>query len=667
MTQELDPTVLTQKIKELEQTVARHEESMASLKNKAQFFDALKNNTSDLIHSVTPEGEFLFVNQAWQDTLGYSSEDLKTLRLMDIVDPECQGSCRLIFQDLLSGQKIDRNDTTFIAKNGREINVEGRCNTSFADGKPVSMTGVFRNLSERQINAQALMESEERYRELFENTTDLIQLVAPNGQLLYVNRAWRETFGYSEEEISNLSIFQLISPDCQDHCIDTFQKVIQEPKINYIDTVFTAKDGQKISIEGNAICKFTDGKPVRTQCIFRDVTQKKRMEEELHKAQKIESLGVLAGGIAHDFNNLLAAVLGNISLAKMHLDSPDKIRSYLENTEKATLRAKSLTQQLLTFSKGGAPIKRTTTISDLIADSTTFILRGSNVNCVYDFADDLRAVEADEGQLSQVTQNLVINASQAMKGGGTITIRGRNTAITPETDLPLLPGQYVKLQFEDQGCGIDKEHLSKVFDPYFTSKQSGSGLGLAISYSIIKNHDGLIQVHSEADAGTTFTIYLPALSQEEGVQTISAGVDTVAAIRGRILVMDDEELVRRMSTEILDYLGCESIAATDGHETIKMYLQAQKDNTPFDLLIMDLTIPGSMGGVETLEKLRALDPEVKALVSSGYANDPVMANYKEYGFCGVVPKPFSVEDLHGALSRILAPTKKRLTREELSA
>ena len=657
MIQKIDQTLLTQKIKEFEETVARQELSISSLSSKAQSFDALKNNTSDLIHSVTPKGEFLFVNQAWQDTLGYSNEDLKTLRLMDIVDPECQGSCKLIFQDLLSGQKIDRNDTVFIAKNGRKINVEGRCNTSFIDGKPVTMTGVFRDLSERQINAQALMESEERYRELFENTTDLIQLVAPNGQLLFVNRAWRETFGYSEEEISGLSLFQLISPDCQDHCINTFQKVLQEPKINYIDTVFTAKDGQKISVEGNAICKFTDGKPVRTQCIFRDVTQKKQMEEELHKAQKIESLGVLAGGIAHDFNNLLAAVLGNVSLAKMHLDSPGKILSHLENTEKATLRAKGLTQQLLTFSKGGAPIKRTTTISNLITDSTAFTLRGSNVSCEYDFVEDLWAVEADEGQLSQVTQNLVINASQAMKSGGTITIRGRNSVIKPEPDLPLIPGQYVKLQFEDQGCGIEKEQLSKIFDPYFTSKQSGSGLGLAISYSIIKNHDGLIQVHSETDTGTTFTIYLPAVSQELNVQATVTEENTAALIRGRVLIMDDEQLVREMSTEILDYLGCESVTAKDGHETIKTYLQAKENNTPFDLLIMDLTIPGSMGGVETFEKLRALDPEVKALVSSGYANDPVMANYQEYGFCGVVPKPFSVEDLNNALSKILTQQK----------
>lgn len=655
MTHEDEQIVTAQRIKELEQTVAEQEESITSLKNKAQLFDALRSNTSDLIHSVTPEGTFLFVNQAWQNTLGYSDEDLKTLKLMDIVDPQYQGTCQLIFQDLLAGQKIDRSKTVFLAKDGRKVSVEGRCSTRFVDGKAVNMTGVFRDLSERYVNAQALMESEERYRDLFENTTDIVQLVAPNGRLLYVNRAWRETFGYNEKEVANLSIFQLISPDCQNHCEAIFQKIITEPRLNYVDTVFTSKDGRKISVEGNAICKFVDGKPVRTQCILRDVTQRKRMEEELHKAQKIESLGVLAGGIAHDFNNLLTAILGNVSLAKMHLQSPDKIKNCLENTERATQRAKGLTQQLLTFSKGGAPIKRTTTINDLITDSTAFILRGSNVSCEYDFAEDLCSVEVDEGQLSQVTQNLVINAKQAMAGGGTIIIRGRNKLIEPQLDHSLPPGHYVELQFEDQGSGIRKEHLSKIFDPYFTSKKSGSGLGLAISYSIIKNHDGLIRVHSEPDKGTTFTVYLPAASTTEDDLATAPDDKKASPFKGRVLIMDDEELVREISMEILNYLGCESVAAADGHETIKLYMEAQENNNPFDILIMDLTIPGSMGGVETLEKLQALDPEVKALVSSGYANDPVMANYRKYGFCGVIPKPFRVEELKEILNEILSP------------
>jgi PAS domain S-box-containing protein len=655
MSTEPSHTALQQKISDLEQVISNQDTSLASLKEKAEFFDALKNNTSDLIHSVTPEGEFLFVNQSWQETLGYNDEDLKTLRLMDIVDPECKDHCKIIFQDLLAGEKVNRNLTIFLAKDGRKISVEGRCSTLFKDGKAVAMTGIFRDLSEREVSAQALQESEDRYQDLFENATDIIQLVAPNGQILYVNNAWRTTFGYSDEEVNNLSIFQLISPDCQGHCKAVFQEVITEPKINYIDTTFVTKDGRIVNIEGNAICKFTDGKPVQTQCIFRDVTQKRKMKEELHKAQKIESLGVLAGGIAHDFNNLLTAILGNISLAGLHVNTPDKIGSYLKNTETAIQRAKGLTQQLLTFSKGGAPIKRTSTISDLIADSSRFILRGSGVDCRFEFETELWTAEVDEGQLSQVTQNLVINASQAMEGAGIITIRGRNMCIDNTTDIPLPPGNYIEIQFEDQGCGIPEEQLSKIFDPYFTSKQSGSGLGLAICYSIIKNHDGLIAVRSEQGVGTCFSIYLPALSTATQIpDSITSEDIKLAAIRGKILIMDDEELVRTMSMEILAFLGCESSAAINGEETINLYSQAMENGTPFDLLIMDLTIPGSMGGVETLQQLKALDPAVKALVSSGYANDPVMANFKDYGFCGVIPKPFLVEELNAVLSEHLS-------------
>lgn len=646
--------VLEQRVRELEELVSRQENSLNFLKDKAESFDALKNNTSDLIHSVTPEGNFLFVNQTWQDTLGYSDEDLKSLQLMDIVDPDCQSHCEVIFKDLLAGQKVPRNLTVFIAKDGRKISVEGRCSTRFVDGKAMALTGIFRDLSEQEVSAQALQESEERYRDLFENATDIIQLVAPDGQLLYVNRAWRKAFGYSEEEVAKLSIFQLISPDCQEHCQAVFQEVISAPKIKHIDTTFVTKDGRSINIEGNAICKFSDGKPVRTQCIFRDVTQKRKMEEELHKAQKIESLGVLAGGLAHDFNNLLTAILGNISLATMHLHVPEKISSYLRNTETAIQRAKGLTQQLLTFSKGGAPIKRASTISDLIADSSRFILRGSGVECKFDFTADLWSAEVDEGQLSQVTQNLVINASQAMEGKGTITIRGKNRLINPGCDIPLPPGNYVELKFEDHGCGIQEEQLGKIFDPYFTSKQSGSGLGLAISYSIIKNHEGLILVSSEPGNGTVFTIYLPALSSLGLTQNPQApGEITPATMRGRVLIMDDEELVRTMSLEILDYLGCQGTVAVNGEETVRLYSEALESNTPFDLLIMDLTIPGGMGGVETLQKLLALDSSVKALVSSGYANDPVMTNFKEYGFCGVIPKPFLVEELNAVLSEHL--------------
>ena len=647
----LTPEELLLTIKELEDKNRQLVHKTEKLAEELDRFSLLVDSASDLIHSVTPEGAFLYTNQAWRDTLGYTEEDIRQLSLMDIVDKNCKGKCTQIFNCLMKGEKIDRNTTTFIARNGDSVIVEGRCSTHFEKGKPIFMTGIFRNMSDQTRNELALLQSEKRYKDLFENSTDLIQIVHPNGNFLYVNRTWRETFGYEEEEIATLSIFDLIADDCQDHCQTTFQQVISDPKLHYIDTVFTTKDGRNIIIEGNAICSFENGKPVFTQCIFRDVTEKKKMIEELIKAQKLESLGVLAGGIAHDFNNLLTAILGNISLAKMYTNPQDAITDYLHKTEKASIRAQGLTKQLLTFSKGGAPIKKVTTITELIKDSTSFVLRGSKVKCEYLFDQNLWAVEADEGQLSQVAQNLAINARQAMPDGGMITIRATNKALTLD-EFPSLPsGNYLEILFQDHGTGIPQEHLSRIFDPYFSSKSTGTGLGLAISYSIIKNHGGLITVRSELGKGTVFTILLPAIldyvshpQEQDDLQKIDTR---------KILIMDDDQTVCEIAASMLAYIGCTTEIAGDGKEAITLYSKARQDGTPFDIVIMDLTIPGGMGGKEAIAALLTVDPKARVVVSSGYANDPIMANYKEFGFCGVLPKPFKMDDLNRVLASVI--------------
>jgi PAS domain S-box-containing protein len=497
----------------------------------------------------------------------------------------------------------------------------------------------------------ALLGSEKKYKDLFENSSDLIQIVKPDGHFLYVNPAWRHTFGYSEEEVAALSIFDLIASDCQDHCMATFQQVLSDPKLHYIDTVFTTKDGRQIIIEGNAICNFEDGVPISTQCIFNDVTEKKRMAEELIKAQKLESLGVLAGGIAHDFNNLLTAILGNISLAKMYSNPNERITGYLDKTEKASIRAQGLTKQLLTFSRGGAPVKTVTTITELIKDSTSFVLRGSMVKCDYHFAEDLWDVEADEGQLAQVAQNLVINARQAMPDGGTITIQASNKTLAPDIHSSLPPGNYIELLFQDTGTGISQEHITRIFDPYFSSKSSGSGLGLAISYSIIKNHNGAITVLSKEGQGTVFSILLPATLKQATIAENQDGLQKIAS--KKILIMDDDKAVREIMAAMLTFIKCSVVPAGDGKEAIALYLQAKEEGTPFDLVIMDLTVPGGMGGRETIAALLALDSTAKAIVSSGYANDPIMADYQDYGFCGILSKPFKIDELNKVIATLL--------------
>ena len=378
------------------------------------------------------------------------------------------------------------------------------------------------------------------------------------------------------------------------------------------------------------------------------------MEQDLQRAHKLESLGILAGGIAHDFNNLLQSIIGNISLAKMCVNKEDKVYSKLTETEKAAMRATALTLQLLTFAKGGAPIKKTTHIPDILKSSASFSLQGSNVSCDYFFDDDLWLVDVDEGQIGQVIQNLVINSDHAMPSGGIITIHAENCPI--ETgDIPALDkGRYVRISIQDNGIGIPKEHLSRIFDPYYSTKQTGSGLGLAVAYSVIKNHSGLLTVESEVGKGATFTILLPASDTDQPDKPVF-DQETVHTGKGKVLIMDDEALLLDVAVEMLEVLGYEVTTALDGKMALEEY-KATMTNKPYDFVVLDLTVPGGMGGEETVNKLLELNPKVKALVSSGYANDPIMAEYSRFGFCGVIPKPYTIENLSKALNNLKEAT-----------
>jgi len=395
----------------------------------------------------------------------------------------------------------------------------------------------------------------------------------------------------------------------------------------------------------------SDGNITGIVAVIRDITERKKMEEELLRGQKLESLGVLAGGIAHDFNNALTGILGNIALAKMLVNPEDKISKKLAAAEKATLRAQKLTQQLLTFSMGGAPVKKITSIAELIEESTDFALRGSSAKCEYSIAKDLWPVEVDEGQIGQVIGNLIINAQQAMPEGGTIKVRAENIAVTADNPFSLKAGRYLKISIEDQGIGISGEHLSKIFDPYFTTKQKGSGLGLATTYSIIKNHAGHITVESKLGVGTTFYIYIPA-SEKKALIRKDAEKSHMPG-NGKILVMDDEIDIRESIGEVLTLLGYEISLAGNGIKAIELYTKARESGNPFDAVIMDLTISGGMGGKETIKKLFEIDPHVRAIVSSGYSNDPIMSEFKKYGFRDVIVKPYKIEELSRVLHRVV--------------
>lgn len=508
----------------------------------------------------------------------------------------------------------------------------------------------FRDVTERK----KLEEEQQIFKSLVDNSTDLIGIAALDGRVFYLNEAGQKLAGLvGLEEVRRTRIRDFV---LEKH-VDPLHKMLAslsengtwkgEARIRNFRTRRTIP----IEMHGFVIKDNKTGQPIALATVCRDITERKKLEEEMGRADKLNSIGILAGGIAHDFNNLLTAILGNIALAKMQANRQSEVYMRLEESEKATQRARDLTHQLLTFSRGGAPVKKTISVQEMVKESANFILRGSNVKCEFLFPADLWPMEADEGQVSQVLNNLLINAAHAMHDGGTVQVYCGNVSAV-EDDLSLKKGKYVLISIMDHGSGISKEHLSKIFDPYFTTKRKGSGLGLSTTYSIVKNHGGHITVETEKGIGTTFQVYLPASGN--GNPLPRSEEERVVEGKGKILVMDDEETVRDVARNMLECLGYSVTLAKDGTEAIAMYQVAMASGEPFDSVLMDLTIPGGMGGMEAVKRISELDSNVKAIVCSGYSNDTIMANYRTFGFCGVIPKPYSLEQLSGTISDVLS-------------
>jgi two-component system, cell cycle sensor histidine kinase and response regulator CckA len=397
------------------------------------------------------------------------------------------------------------------------------------------------------------------------------------------------------------------------------------------------------------------GQPPRIILLARDITDRKVFEREQLKVEKLESLGVLAGGIAHDFNNLLTAIMGNLSFAQLFLEPAHKSYRPLAEAEKASVRAKELSQQLLTFARGGEPVKTLVPVGHLVQETVSLLLHGSNVKASLAIPDGLHGIVADEGQLSQAFGNLILNAAQAMPGGGLLRVTAANEYLGGQNAWSLAPGSYLRLDFADQGCGIPGEDLGRIFDPYFTTKLTGKGLGLASVHSIICRHGGHIGADSVPGQGTTFTIYLPSTGEsyrpEWGAQ---AARPEQGGAAGTILVMDDEQIIRDMAYNMLEFLGYRAECCEGGAEAIERYRAARASGAPYRAVIMDLTIPGGVGGREAARQILEFDPRACLIVSSGYSNDPVLADYGSYGFSGAVAKPYQMEELDRQLRAILA-------------
>ena len=509
----------------------------------------------------------------------------------------------------------------------------------------------------------ALWQSEEMLGNLLESIPSIIYLADTRGRTILVNAAFEELAGRDREEIIGLPVGEALPGIPKSNAgIDARVMEGQRPVTH---EVALRRNGEKVHLSCvKTPVRDNSGRTMGVMGILRDVTEKQRTDEELLKAVKLESVGVLAGGIAHDFNNLLTAILGSVSLARLKLARGDDVADMLDEVQRAAIRARDLTQKLLTFSRGGAPVKKRIDLGRVLRESTELALSGSRVSSQVQLPEDLRRVECDRGQIAQVVHNLVVNAAQAMEEGGVVEVRARNVEVTdvreasgsdpgdrPAERLPIPSGGYVRFSVSDSGPGIPAKVRDRVFDPYFTLRENRSGLGLTTAYNVLRRHGGHIRFDTSEGNGTTFYVYLPSAGDgPAGEARLSVPGGSRA---GMVLLMDDEKIVLEVASEMLGYLGFEVTTAGSGEEALELYDAARERGEHFDLVMLDLTVSGGMGGEETIRRLRETAPSVRAIVSSGYSNNPVMSDYRSYGFNGVVAKPYRIEQLQSVIDRVL--------------
>lgn len=509
--------------------------------------------------------------------------------------------------------------------------------------------------AEMFINAIQRKHVEEEIRKhlaILEVTHDAIIVMDTTGKIQFWNKGAEQIYGYPRWEAFGNSYckFLAVEPGFRDRLS---QALLTKGEWRG-ESVHKTKLGEQKVIESRcALIRDSEGAPWSILLVNSDISERKRWEEHSQQASKLEMVGLLAGGIAHDFNNILTAIAGNLSLAKTQAGIEGNVLEHVLSAERATLRARDLTYQLLTFARGGAPVRKSASIVELIQETAEFALRGRRSICNFNLPSDTWPAEVDEGQISQVIQNLILNADQAMPAGGTVHITSHNVEIVHGDENPrtLGAGRYVAITIRDEGIGIPSEIRSKIFDPYFTTKRSGSGLGLATSYSIIKKHLGEFEVESTPGAGSTFRFYLPA-SDVAPTPKIDRSLDVIRGA-GRILIMDDDELIRETLSGMLRHLGYDVDVTSEGKEAIEKYTKSIKCGDKYDAVVMDLTIRGGMGGKEAVQELRKIDPLVRAIVSSGYSNDPTMSNFKDYGFCSIVKKPYTLGELSKVMVEVL--------------
>jgi len=655
---------LTAAFNRMIETVADHKRMQDELRQSEERYRILVETSPDAI-LLHRNGVFLYVNEAALRLFGAERAEQLIGRTVDsVVHPEYRALVKARTEQAQygAGHANPRHEEKVLRLDGSAVEVEAIGTYLTYQGEP-AVQAVLRDITTRKASERALQESEETLRNLMELMPVGVGLVQNDGSVEYLNRYFQEHFGYSLADLPNLETwYRLAYPDpvYREEMVETINARLAQAQetgspIAPTEVDITCKDG---SVRHIIINRQKAGN--RRMVIFTDITERESQQNEFLKSQKLESLGVLAGGIAHDFNNILTGILGNVTLAQLFLDRTHPSFAPLGHAEKAAARAGELATQLLTFAKGGTPVKKVVAVDALLEEVLSLALRGSNVSSQVRIPAGLHCIKADEGQMSQVFHNVVFNAVQAMPGGGTLVVSADNVGLEVGNRQALPPGDYVRINFADQGHGMPDEILNKIFDPYFTTKPGGTGLGLASVHSIVTRHGGQVEVRSLVGRGTDFTFHLPSIGGG-AAEPEAAGTpfEDGAHAGGAVLVMDDDDLIQTLATQILEHLGYQVTCCANGEAAIARYEAAARAGAPFLAAIMDLTIPGGMGGREAAERILALDPAARLIVSSGYSHDPVMADFGSYGFCAAIAKPYRVSELAAVLAGLAEPAPAR--------
>lgn len=650
---------IRQKISELERENTERQKAEEKLVQQNEYINSILESVSHPLYAIDINDYTIkMANSASGFKAGDTSTCYALTHRRDTPCHEAEHPCPL--EIVKQTKKPTMVEHIHFDQHGNKRNVEVYAYPVFdRQGELIQMIEYSIDVTERQQALSALAAEKERLSVTLRSIGDGVITTDISGNIVLLNKVAENLTGWSSKEAAGRpleEVFHIINKQSGEICANPVSEVISSGQIVDLanHTALIARDGTERSIaDSGAPILDAESKMLGVVLVFRDVSDRVRTEKELLKVKKLESIGILAGGIAHDFNNILAAILGNINLALFDPDLQDKTKKLLTEAEKASFRAKDLTQQLLTFAKGGEPVKEVSSLNNVIKDSANFVLHGDKVACRFDIPADLWLVDIDKGQMSQVIQNIVLNASQAMPEGGTIEITGENFTSVSRDALPFAQdGKFVKISIQDSGIGMPANIVEKIFDPYFSTKHGGSGLGLAITQSIINKHNGHISVESTPGIGTTFTIFLQALEktnipQQQSLERVEA------ASQAKILIMDDDKMVRTVAREMLMHLGHKVELSENGEEALKLYREAADSGKKFNLIIMDLTIPGGMGGQAAVQEILNINPAAKVIVSSGYSNDPIMANYQDYGFCAAITKPYQLQALAKVINQVL--------------